>query len=100
MSSDCMIPGSDEFRLDELDELIAREGANLSVILLREKALRDKIDKLKHERRELCPHTTLKEESSYFPGSYYDKASTDYWNVCTRCGAKSEVTTKTHSYYG
>jgi hypothetical protein len=100
MISDCMIPGSDEFRLDELDELIAKEEGALQVLLLREKSLRDKIDRLEHERQELCPHTLLEEQSSYCSGSYYDKASTDYWNVCKCCGAKSEVTTKTHSYYG
>jgi hypothetical protein len=100
VSSDCMIPGSDEFRLDELDELIAQEKSKLQVLLLREKAMRDRIDRFEHERKELCQHPELDPQSSYFSGSYDERASTDYWNVCKRCGATSPIITKTHSYYG
>jgi len=49
---------------------------------------------------EQCPHAELKEESSYYDGDYYNKAYTDYWNVCTMCGARSEKTRKGHTYYG
>ncbi len=47
-----------------------------------------------------CPHDKVSEKSSYFPGSYNDKAYTNYWNQCDICGTKSEITTKDHSWYG
>jgi len=47
-----------------------------------------------------CQHEEIAEQSSYCSGSYYDKASTDYWNQCTLCGKRGEKTTKMHSYYG
>jgi len=49
---------------------------------------------------ESCTHEEIEVKSSYFPGSYYDKACTDYWNRCKLCGATSEKTTDEHSYYG
>lgn len=100
MSSDCMIPGSDEFRLDELDELIIKERAQLTLLSLRERAVRARLEKYVAELKEKCPHTILKAESSYDGGSYYDRATTKRWNVCTRCGTRSTVKTEMHSYYG
>lgn len=48
-----------------------------------------------------CTHEGhVERKSSYFGGSYYDKAYTEYWNQCKLCGAKSETTTQEHSYYG
>lgn len=91
---------SESERLDELDQLIEVENAQLQIISLRKKAIYDRLQKLEQERREICDHPELEQKSSYCGGSYYDRASTDYWNVCKRCGAKSEVTTETHSYYG
>ena len=67
-------------------------------------AKRKLISKHQKELRELlatCTHEGhVVEKSSYFSGSYYDKAYTDYWNECSLCGERSEVTTKMHSYYG
>ena len=63
----------------------------------------NRITKLQEEKTALykeCPHTHIELKSSYFSGSYYDKAYTDYWNECSVCGAKSETTTKMSSYYG
>jgi hypothetical protein len=51
-------------------------------------------------RDELCPHTELIPREDYFSGSYYDKASTDYWNECACCGKCSERTTEQHSWFG
>lgn len=49
---------------------------------------------------EECTHDEVEKKSEYFGGSYYDKAHTEYWVECTLCGAKSERTTETHSWYG
>lgn len=56
----------------------------------------DAIKKLLDE----CTHDEVERKSQYYEGSYYDKASTDYWNVCLLCGARSEITSETHSWYG
>lgn len=62
------------------------------------------IEKHSRELRELlltCDHVGyVEEKSSYFSGSYTDKAHTTYWNQCTLCGARSENTIKEHNYYG
>lgn len=68
----------------------------LDKIVTKEKALRDEIAEL----HKSCSHEEIEAKESYFSGSYYDKASTDHWNQCKLCGATSETTTKTHSYYG
>lgn len=47
-----------------------------------------------------CPHEEVETKSSYFSGSYYDLAYTDYWNECLLCGARSERTTREHNHYG
>lgn len=49
---------------------------------------------------EECTHDEVEKKSEYVSGTYYDKAYTEYWVVCTLCGAKSERTTETHSWYG
>lgn len=49
---------------------------------------------------ENCPHEEIVQKSSYYSGSYYDKAYTVYWNQCSLCGAKSEDAVDQHSYYG
>ena len=56
----------------------------------------DAIKKLLDE----CTHDEVEQKSRYFSGSYLDTAYTDYWNECTLCGATSEVTHKSHGYYG
>lgn len=47
-----------------------------------------------------CPHDKIEEKSSYFPGSYNDKAYTTKWNQCALCQARSESITVEHIYYG
>lgn len=47
-----------------------------------------------------CTHEEIEVKSSYFSGSYYDKASTDYWNECKLCGERGPIRTEMHSYYG
>lgn len=56
----------------------------------------DAIKKLLEE----CTHDEVEHKSEYYDGSYYDKAHTEYWAVCTLCGAKSDRTTKMHDWYG
>lgn len=61
------------------------------------------IDKHKNTIAQLlteCTHDEVERKSEYYDGSYYDKAHTEYWAVCTLCGKKSERTTKMHSWYG
>ena len=57
-------------------------------------------DDTKKLRDDNCEHRVVDSKNSYFGGSYYDTAYTDYWTECTICGAKSPVTTKYHSYHG
>lgn len=48
-----------------------------------------------------CTHEgTMEEKSSYFSGSYYDTAYTEYWSQCRICGHRTPYTRKDHSYYG
>lgn len=56
--------------------------------------------KAKKQRDELCPHTELIPREYYFSGSYNDTAYTEYWNECACCGATSERTHESHSWYG
>lgn len=63
------------------------------------KAIKKKCD-AQSLRDELCPHTKIEGKSSYYPGSYNDTAYTNYWNECSCCGAKSEVISERHGYYG
>jgi hypothetical protein len=47
-----------------------------------------------------CLHETLEQKERYYEGSYYDRASTDYWSECTICGKRLNKRTETHSWYG
>lgn len=47
-----------------------------------------------------CTHDEVITKSQYFEGSYYDKASTKYWDECLLCGAKINHRNETHSWYG
>lgn len=47
-----------------------------------------------------CTHDEVERNSRYYSGSYYDKASTDYWDECKLCGAAINHRSETHSYYG
>lgn len=60
----------------------------------------EKVKELTKQRNEMCPHLVVEQRQYYFSGSYYDRAYTDYWTECKCCGAKSEVTTEQHSWYG
>ena len=68
----------------------------LRKLVTKEQALRDEI----YELHKSCSHEELDAKESYFSGSYDERASTNYWNRCTLCGATSKTTTITHSYYG
>lgn len=47
-----------------------------------------------------CTHDEVERKSSYHSGSYYDKASSSYWDECLLCGAKINHKEETHSWYG
>lgn len=84
----------------ELTELLSRLGGEMERVHLRERKLLDKIEKAKAELKEVCLHDKIEQKHYYFDGSYYDRAYTDRWNQCCTCGAKSEVKTEYHSWYG
>lgn len=69
-------------------------------VVARKQALADKQRDILEDMLTNCPHEEIESKSSYFSGSYYDKASTDYWNECKLCRNRSEITTEMHSYYG
>lgn len=66
------------------------------------RAISNIVSELETELQSVCDHpqSSLKNESIYHPGTYYDKASTTHWTVCTVCGAKSETWETVHSHYG
>lgn len=68
----------------------------LNKLVIKEKALRDEITEL----HKSCTHEELDAKESYFSGNYDEHASTNYWNQCKLCGAKSKTITETHNYYG
>lgn len=64
---------------------------------------RNRITKLNLELKELldnCQHEEIEAKSLYYPGGYLDTDSTDYWNECMLCHARSNVTTVNHGHYG
>lgn len=69
-------------------------------VVARKQALADKQRDILKSMLVNCPHEEIEHKTSYFSGSYYDKASTDHWNECKLCGARSPISTETHSYYG
>ena len=69
--------------------------------------LTKKYDKAKEELEfekahliDICNHPDVEQCKSYFGGSYYDTAYTEYWTKCKICGATSERTIKYHGHYG
>jgi hypothetical protein len=72
---------------------------NNPFVLAKRKLISKHNDAIK-ELLEGCTHEEVEKKSRYFSGSYYDKASTDYWNECKLCGATSEITSETHGWYG
>jgi hypothetical protein len=89
---------SDPLR-DLLDEQAAIR-AEATVVELRAAGIRKRQSAVLDKIRAICPHETTKETSSYYSGSYYDKASTTYQVHCTVCGLKVDEHTVSHCYYG
>lgn len=61
------------------------------------------IDKHKNTIKQIlseCTHDEVIKKSQYYEGSYYDKASTKYWDECVLCGAIINRREETHSWYG
>jgi hypothetical protein len=100
MSNDCMIPSSDEFRLNELDLLIETDKVKLHVMRLREKSLCDHIEKLGAERKALCPHVITEETSKYSGGGYDYMGRTFYKITCKRCNTVLETWDESDGCYG
>lgn len=66
----------------------------------RKRRLVDKHQKDIVKLLENCTHEEIETREHYFPGGYLDTARTEYWNQCKLCGARSEVTTESHKWYG
>ena len=81
-------------------ELFKQRVMNQRKVLEVKQALADKQRTILKELLTECPHEEIEQKSSYFEGSYYDKAYTEYWNQCKLCGKTSEKTTNMHSWYG
>ena len=47
-----------------------------------------------------CPHEEIEAKESYSPGGYLNCGSSSYWNQCTLCGKRSEVTTESDGMHG
>jgi hypothetical protein len=80
--------------------VLQAEVANIQKLKERVQKTMDRHNAKIKQLLESCTHEEIEVKSSYFPGSYNDKAYTDYWNRCKLCGATSEKTTDEHSYYG
>lgn len=72
---------------------------NNPFVLAKRKLISKHNDAIK-ELLEGCTHDEVERKSRYFGGSYYDKASTDYWDVCLLCGTALNHREETHSWYG
>lgn len=88
--------------LEEIQVALDRAKEEKKILDLREDVLISKIKALTEELQATCTHPKdkIKTEHRYFGGSYYDRACTTYWNVCTCCGMKSDTWEEVHSYYG
>ncbi len=78
----------------------SQQEIDANPFVIAKKKLIDKHNAAIKELLEGCTHEEVEKKSRYFSGSYYDKASTDYWNECKLCGATSEITSETHGWYG
>ena len=86
--------------VDAANEQIKAVDALIAVAELRLKALRLQRVTAEKDRAQACTHPTIEKKSYYDRGSYDTMASTEFWNECTVCGAKSETWSKSHGYYG
>lgn len=66
----------------------------------RGKAILQESYKLRAEAQDRCPHSITYTTSSYFGGSYLDRASTTVYTHCALCEKSLGHETKQHSYYG
>jgi hypothetical protein len=69
-------------------------------VVARKQALVKKQQDVLDEMLSKCPHEEVEMKSSYFSGSYYDKAYTTKWYQCTLCQERGPETIEMHSYYG
>ena len=81
--------------LDELEEELKGLLVEMEGLLLRERALRARIQVVEAEFKADCPHKNSTLKSSYHSGN-----CDAYWNECDRCGESSPIAIKAHSYYG
>lgn len=84
---------------DSAEERLRKDQNELDIQI---GVLQSKRNIIHKELVNVCQHDKkyLKDKESYFSGSYYDTAYTDYWTVCTLCGECSETKAKQHSWYG
>jgi hypothetical protein len=95
-----MIPGSDEFRLDEIDEKLAHERSQRTLLSLRMRAVDARIEALVAEYKMLCPHTLTEVTSTYSSGGYDYTGRTFYKIACKRCDTVLKTWDKSDGVYG
>jgi len=69
-------------------------------VVIRKQALADKQRELLKTMLATCPHEEVEEKSSYFSGSYYDRATNTTWTQCKLCGERGAEHVEMLSYYG
>ena len=69
-------------------------------VIARKQALVNKQRDILNEMLLTCTHEEVEHKSSYFSGSYYNKAYTTHQNQCCLCHAKGPETVEDHNYYG
>ena len=77
-----------------IDKIIECNKLKLDLLL--------KTKSLEIELRNKCDKKCgfYRKAESYYPGSYYDKVSTEYYMRCDICGAYDKLETEIHSWYG
>jgi hypothetical protein len=72
----------------------------LKTAIQRKKKLIDQHQKDLAQLLEQCQHEETEPREHYYPGSYLDRAHTEYWTECMLCGARSATESENHSWYG
>jgi len=67
---------------------------------LKGQTLQKKLDGLREELQETCPHENVEQESDYFSGSYDECARTFYRLRCKTCDKVLKSWDKAHNWYG
>lgn len=56
--------------------------------------------KMRKVAQDMCPHSVTQEQSSYYGGSYLNKARTTYFISCAICGKAMGKRVDEHDWFG